>query len=99
MVFKNYHLDEATIKALSSTIPYMVFVLEIEFHFNFLNDAMASMVLLAIFMNPTIQRFAFVGNIGRAAFKNTLVALVKDSPTKLKEINFSRSLPQVEIID
>jgi hypothetical protein len=99
IVFKNYHLDEATIKALSSTIPYMVYVMEIEFHFNFLNDAMASMILLAIFMNPTIQRLAFVGNIGRAAFKNTLIGLVKAAPTKLKEINFSRSLPQVEVID
>jgi hypothetical protein len=99
MLFKNYLLDEATVKALASTIPYMWEIKDMEFHFNFLNDAMASMLLLAIFMNSSIDRLGFVGNVGRAAFKNTLIGLVKSNPTKLKELNFSRSLPQIETID
>jgi hypothetical protein len=63
---------------------------------NLLSDLMSGVILLAVFMNPTIMRFVFVGNSARNVFKNTFCALVNKSPEKLKEINFMRSIPQIE---
>jgi len=94
---KNYNLDENTAKALCMTLPFMVEIQEFELMNNFVNDIMAGVIVLAVFMNPTIFRFSYVGNTARNVFKNTLLACVAKSPGKLKEINFMKSINQIEV--
>jgi Ran GTPase-activating protein (RanGAP) involved in mRNA processing and transport len=65
---------------------------------NLLSDLMSGVILLAIFMNPTIMKFVYVGNSARNVFKNTFCALANKNPDKLKEINFMKSIPQIETL-
>lgn len=51
---KNFTLDDNTAKALSMTLPFMVEVQELELMNNLMNDIMAGVVVLAVFMNPSI---------------------------------------------
>jgi|688.fasta_scaffold338702_3 hypothetical protein len=93
---KNYTLDDNTAKALCMTLPFMIEVQELELLNNMLNDLMVGVLLLAIYMNPTIMRFVYVANQARSVFKNTLIKMITLNPDKLKEINFMKSMPTVE---
>lgn len=59
---KNYTLDEPTTKALCMLIPFLAEVQEIELLNNMISDIMAGVILLAVYMNPTVIRFVYVSN-------------------------------------
>jgi hypothetical protein len=58
MSFKNYRLNEPTIKAIACTIPWIVNLEEIEFENNEVLDHVGSTILMGAFMNPTLKRMA-----------------------------------------
>lgn len=89
---KNLTLDENTTKALACTIPFILDIYEIELSNNMISDMMSSIVLLAIFMNPSIVRINYVSNFAKINFNKTLVALMKGHPGKIKELNSSYSI-------
>lgn len=96
---KNLTLDESTTKAIACTIPFIIGIFEIEFANNFVSDMMSSILLMACYMNPSLVRINYISNFAKINFNKTLVALMKGIPGKIKEINTSYSIHQVEIID
>jgi len=60
---------------------------------------MSSILLMASFMNPSLVRIAYISNFAKINFNKTLVALMKGIPGKIKELNTSCSIHQVEIMD
>lgn len=60
---------------------------------------MSSCLLMASFMNPSVKRFSYIGNYGRNTFKKTFHELVKEDSLKFTEINFTRSITQVELME
>lgn len=96
---KNLTLDESTTKAIACTIPFIIGIYEIEFANNFVSDMMSSVLLMACYMNPSLVRINYVSNFAKINFNKTLVALMKGIPGKIKEINTSYSIHQVEIMD
>jgi len=96
---KNLTLDENTTKALSCTIPFILDIYEIEFCNNFISDIMSNIVLISCYMNPSVVRINYVSNFAKINFNKTLVALMKGHPGKIKELNTSYSIHQVEIMD
>lgn len=86
-------------KALSATIPFMHNIHEVEFVQNSITDMMSSILLIAAFAAPSVRRFSYVGNFGRATFRATFAELVKADPRKFMELNVSRSFTAVEIME
>jgi hypothetical protein len=75
--FRNYNLNEMTVKALACLIPFLVHVEEVEFTSNTMDDMVGSCIAFAVFMNPTIKGLIVNGNnMGRCYFL-TLAALCK----------------------
>jgi len=80
--FKNYILNEPTLKAIACVIPFMVNVKEVEFQTNGIQDHLSCALILACYMNPTIDSFKMDGNPLRGASVNTMNEMVKHFPTK-----------------
>lgn len=96
---KNLTLDENTTKALACTVPFVPDIYEIELANNLISDIMSNIVLISCYMNPWLVRINFVSNFAKINFNKTLVALMKGNPGKIKEVNTSYSIQQVEIMD
>ncbi len=96
---RNLTLDENTLKALCCTIPFIANIYEIELVNNFISDIMSGVLLLSCYMNPFLVRINYVSNFAKINFNKTLVALMRGHPRKIKEINTSYSIHQVEIMD
>lgn len=60
---------------------------------------MSTVLLISCYMNPGLVRVNYVSNHAKLNFNKTLVALMKGIPGKIKEINTSSSILQVEILD
>jgi hypothetical protein len=74
---KNYQLNESVLKAIACTIPFMVNVKDIEFESNAIHDLPCCALILACYMNPSIETFKVNGNHLRAASVNTMNEMVK----------------------
>lgn len=92
-------LNENQIKALSCTIPFIYGIYECEFSNNQITDIMSTLLLMAAFINPSVKRFSFVGNYARQTFKKTYQDLVVENPRKFTELNLSRSVLQLEVLE
>ena len=54
----------------------MAEVLEVRIEFCNLDDVIGAMFIMASFLNPTVSRLGYVGNMGKLCVKNTLVQCV-----------------------
>lgn len=97
--FKNFQLDEQTIKALILILPYLVDFVEIELYNNQMTDNVAPGLLFAIYCNPSICRLTIAYNYMRQSFSRCLKRLMDLKPEKLNEINLMGSIMYTDHIE
>ena len=90
--FRNYTLNEPTVKALACLIPFLVHLDEVEFHTNQMQDMVGSSIALGIFMNPTIKNVIINGNFMKGTFFMTITTLMKTQPEKLLGLSLLGSI-------
>ena len=97
--FRNMQLSEVQCKAIALTIPFIHDIYEVEFINNQITDLVSTLLLLSAYINPSVKRFTYVSNLGRNTLRRTLIELTKFNPEKITELNLSRSLTQLEIME
>ena len=53
--FVNYALNEPSSKAIACILPFLVNVEEVEMDNNMLSDSIGGLIVMGVFMNPTIK--------------------------------------------
>ena len=51
----NYALNEPSSKAIACILPFLVNVEEVEMDNNMLSDSIGGLIVMGVFMNPTIK--------------------------------------------
>lgn len=96
---KNYQLDDQTAKALALIIPYLRDFTDIELYNNQLTDTVAAVIVLAYFVNPTMNRFKMGYNFMSSSFVQTFVGMSKMFPNKVIELNLMGCLNSPDYVD
>ena len=96
---RNYQLDEQSVKALALVLPFIHDIDELELNNNQMNDAVASALAIAFFMNPRLKRISFAYNYIRNSFCRTLAKLISLKPEKLTDLNLMGSIAFNDHID
>ena len=63
--FKNYQLDDMTVKAIALVLPFILDITEIEMANTQITDLVSSCLVFSVFMNPSLKRITFAYNYGR----------------------------------
>ena len=66
--FRNYILNEPTLKALSCALPFYVQIEEVELVKNQMGDQVGCCLAMALFMNPSIKYFSCDANFLKGCF-------------------------------
>ena len=90
--FRNYTLNEPTLKAIACLIPFLPQVEELNFSNNGMQDMVGSCLVFAAFLNPTIKHFFIQGNFAKNAFFETLKINSIAQPFKMQNMNFMGSI-------
>lgn len=89
--FRNYTLNEATFKAIASTLPFLVNVVEVEFENNQMSDHMGAIIALGCFMSPSVNKIRIRNNILKGSFVASMNTCVRQFPTKIQALSFPDS--------
>jgi len=63
--FRNYQLDDQTVKAIALVLPYILDITELEMANTQITDLISSCLVFSVFMNPNLKRLTFAYNYGR----------------------------------
>ena len=96
---KNYQLDDQTAKALALIIPYLRDFTDIELYNNQLTDTLAAVIVLAYFVNPSMNRLKMGYNMMSSSFTETFVGMSKLFPSKVIELNLMGCLNSADFTD
>ena len=86
-------------KALCCTVPFIYGIYEVEYASNSVTDIISPLLIMSAFANPSVRRYTYVNNAGRTTFKRVFDELTKAWDMKFIEVNLSRSISQLEILE
>lgn len=97
--FRNYPLDDQTVKALAMVLPFITDITEIELNNNQMTDQVSATLVFAFFMNPYLKRISVAYNFLRQTFNRTLAKFIAMKPEKITDINLMGSVQFHDHID
>ena len=90
--FRNYILNEPTLKALSCALPFYVQIEEVELVKNQMGDQVGCCLAMALFMNPSIKYFSCDANFLKGCFMQSLTELMKRQTDKIQKLSLVGSV-------
>lgn len=96
---RGIQITENLAKAICCTVPFIYGIYEVEFVSNQVTDIVSPLLIMSAFANPSVRRYSYCNNAGRNTFKRVFEELTKAWDMKFIEVNLTRSIQQLEILE